>query len=44
LGQNKESNATQTTLISGGAVADYNKTYVLISQNEIRVGFVPKLD
>nr|WP_309757253.1 hypothetical protein [Flavobacterium sp.] len=40
-----ESNATQTTLISGGAVADYNKTYVLISQNETKisgVGFVPK--
>ena len=40
-----ESKATQTTLISGGAVADYNKTYVLVSQNESKisgVGFIPR--
>lgn len=40
-----ESKATQTTLISGGAMADYTKTYVLVSQNEIKisgVGFIPK--
>jgi hypothetical protein len=40
-----ESKATQTTLISGGAMADYTKTYVLVSQNETKisgVGFIPK--
>lgn len=37
--------ATQTTLISGGAVPDYTKTYALISQTETKTsgfGFIPK--
>lgn len=40
-----EFKATQTTLISGGPVPDYTKTYILSSQTETKtsgLGFIPK--